>query len=253
MERVQKQLDDLKVALPDEGKLLQQTRDKLQASRIAWEAADYRLAFREAQRSLRPLRILMRAQWEVLVKGLDSPVASPYAVSYFTLPQHVQFLRELQGSVQRGTGLLGGDFEQDIPGDWTVYRTTLDEVDMEARVSNEDPQEGRKCLKLAVKPKVVPLPANGNSKNGDQPKPPDALERTLLAVQSPPVKLTPGSLVRISSWVRTDGPITASADGAVIFDRPRPASRLESASPRPCRNGNNTRCIGVSRRRASSK
>ena len=48
--------------------------------------------------------------------------------------------------------------------------------------------------------------------------PPRALERTFLALHSPAVKLEPGSLVRISAWVRVPKPITGSTDGALLYD-----------------------------------
>ena len=46
---------------------------------------------------------------------------------------------------------------------------------------------------------------------------PEALERTFLAVNSPVVKLPPGTLVRISGWVRVPG-VTATADGVLFYD-----------------------------------
>jgi hypothetical protein len=47
---------------------------------------------------------------------------------------------------------------------------------------------------------------------------PLALERTFLALHSPSVRLQPGTKVRISAWVRIPGPISASPDGALIYD-----------------------------------
>ena len=47
---------------------------------------------------------------------------------------------------------------------------------------------------------------------------PQALERTLLAITSPPVQLKPGTLVQVSGWVCIPEPITASADGALFYD-----------------------------------
>ena len=52
----------------------------------------------------------------------------------------------------------------------------------------------------------------------DANAPPQALERTFLAVHSPAVKLPPGTLVKISGWVRIPKAITASADGALLYD-----------------------------------
>ena len=47
---------------------------------------------------------------------------------------------------------------------------------------------------------------------------PEALERTFLAVDSPKVRVAPGTLVRISGWIRIPQAITATADGALMYD-----------------------------------
>ena len=44
------------------------------------------------------------------------------------------------------------------------------------------------------------------------------LERTFLAVDSPKVRLPPGTLVRVSGWVKVPSPITGTADGALFHD-----------------------------------
>src|SRR5262249_47669368 len=43
------------------------------------------------------------------------------------------------------------------------------------------------------------------------------LEKTFVAVHSPAVRLRPGSLVRISAWVKTSG-VGGSVDGAMFYD-----------------------------------
>jgi len=128
---------------------------------------------------------------------------------------------------------------------WTVQQQTIDAVELEARLvpsseapyikpkkperkkyrfdpsngasqEDPDPQEptlGETVLKLEIKPKVVPV-----SKDIKQPPPPAALERTYLAVNTPAVRLQPGTWVRISGWVYTPGGVQASADGLLIFD-----------------------------------
>src|SRR5262249_3317577 len=67
------------------------------------------------------------------------------------------------------------------------------------------PAEGKLCLKLEIKPKKKDVP------------PPKVLERSFLAVNSPAVRLPPGSLVRISAFVFIPEPITASLDGALLY------------------------------------
>ncbi|MCS7046762.1 MAG: hypothetical protein NZO58_10430, partial [Gemmataceae bacterium] len=47
---------------------------------------------------------------------------------------------------------------------------------------------------------------------------PLALERTLVALTSPAVPLPPGSLVQVSGWICIPVPITASSDGALLYD-----------------------------------
>jgi hypothetical protein len=59
-------------------------------------------------------------------------------------------------------------------------------------------------LKLEVRPR------------GDQK--PQPLERTFLAVESPPVRLPAGTLVRVSGWVKIPGEIALTADGALLYD-----------------------------------
>ena len=63
----------------------------------------------------------------------------------------------------------------------------------------------RKAPKLEITPKNPQLA-------------PRALERTFLAIHSPAVHLQPGTLVEISGWVRIPKKITASADGAMLYD-----------------------------------
>jgi hypothetical protein len=59
---------------------------------------------------------------------------------------------------------------------------------------------------LQVRPKAGPNAA------------PPALEPTYVGVLSPPVRLPPGSLVRVSGWVKLDQPVKASVDGALLYD-----------------------------------
>jgi len=194
-------------------------RDTDQRARIAGDYLknqDYRSAYMEASRAMRPLRLLMRLQWEQAVKPLNgNPAASPYAVSYYTLAKQWAFQETIKRSVP-GTNLLsGGGFEGQPDPSWTVRQTTLDDVVMRPRLSDLKPHEGKQCLELSITPKPIP------AEPGKQPPPvraPEALDRTFLAVTSPTVKLAPGSLVRISGWVRVPEPIKASADGVMFYD-----------------------------------
>lgn len=211
-EKVQQELAKLNVALPDTDLLLKAARERIQSARSAWDAQDYRTAYREAQRAQRPLRVLMRAQWTNLVQGLDTPAASPFGVSYYSLPQHVAFVRQIGAASPEANTLPEGDFEQgaDDPAGWQVVRNTLDDVTLTAKLTG-DAATGKKALHLEARPKP---PAAGQPAT----PPPVALDRTFLAAESGPARLTPGSLAKISFQVKMPLALTATADGLVVYD-----------------------------------
>jgi hypothetical protein len=207
--RVEEQLEKAGHTLPDGQKLLENARIRLVSCNDSWNRGDYREAYAEAGRVLRPLRILMRAQWEQATNELSAPVASPFAVSFYTLPRHWEFAQAVKKG-RIGTNVLpGGDFEatpSPTAETWLTQETTLDEVAMLASRVTESPREGRQCMMLQI------------DRKDKLALPPAALERTFLAVNSPAVRLKPGSLVRISGWIRIPKPIAASADGALLYD-----------------------------------
>src|SRR5262249_10297840 len=96
--RIEGELEQMGHTLPDGKQIMEAARTRLTACEQAWEAGDYTNAYAEAERSMRPLRILMRAQWEQAIRDLDVPVASPYAVSFYTLPRHWRFLQQITQS-----------------------------------------------------------------------------------------------------------------------------------------------------------
>jgi hypothetical protein len=207
--RVEEQLESAGHRIPDGTQLLADARRRLDASASLWKKGEFPEAAAEADRALRPLRILMRAQWEMATRELKGlAVASPYAVGFYTLPRHWQFM-DLIHQGRPGANLLpDGDFEVSPdrpPADWLLQETKLDEVNLAARRVTDRPKQGQQCLLLAIAPK-------------DTAAPPAALERTFLGLNSPVVHCQPGTLVQISFWVRIPGKITASADGALVYD-----------------------------------
>src|SRR6185295_19508170 len=125
------------------------------------------------QRALRPARILMRGQWDLAVKELGTPVASPYSLSFYTLPKHWEMMNQVKSSTLGANVLVGGDFET-VPANpqdaWKIDEPTLDDVEMllirvtELQVpidmkagkvpsAIELPKEGKQCALLQVRPK----------------------------------------------------------------------------------------------------
>ncbi len=247
--KVHEELEKMGVTLSDANGLLNDAKKRLQKSKELWDARNFSEAYHEAERALRPVRILMRAHWEKAVRGLDTPVASPYAVSFYTLPKHWQFMNQKNAATVGANLLKGGDFElppERVQDTWKLDKESLDNVEMTAqRVSEmkvprvklpevktekektllklekkeepkktpalpvaETPIEGKQCLMLQIKQRAeVPMPAV-----------PPALERTMISLTSPAIKLPPGTLVQISGYVNIPVQIAASADGALLYD-----------------------------------
>jgi hypothetical protein len=207
--KVQAELERLGRKLPDGEGLAQKARESLDRCKLYRRNGDSPAAYEAAQVSLQATRLLMRAHWDQAVRGLDAPVASPYATSFFTLPRHYQFVEEVRQLRAGDNVLRGGDFE--APADqtqpnWLIEDVpSLDAVDITARRVRDFPHGGGQCLML----KVAPKPS--------QTAPP-VLERTFVAIYSPAVHLEPGTIVKISAWIRVPGPITGSVDGALLYD-----------------------------------
>lgn len=211
VERIDKQLAEIGHPEGSSSALLGDARKHLQEAQAAWQrggVTDYRIAYEASQRALRPLRLLMRAHWQRAVGGVDAPICSPYAVCFETLPAHYRMVSDVRASQSLPNLLQHGQFEeamsQTVPG-WSLQQTTLDGVSLRAERVAEDPKEGKQCLKLEIAP-------------GDGHARPVALERTFLALHSPPVQLKPGTLVRISGWIKIPQPIVATNDGVLFFD-----------------------------------
>ncbi len=223
--RVEEELEKSGHTLPDGQALMKDAYDRLKAAKALWENHQYGAAYQEAQRALRPARIMMRAQWDKALRGLETPVSSPYAVSFYTLPRHWEFMDQINASSPGANLLTAGDFEV-VPGrpveQWYTQQSTLDEVDLRAErvaeIAVKPPKnakagaqttltakEGRQFLVLEIKPKSKTVPVSG-------------LERTYLAVSSPTVKLAPGTLVRVSGWMAVPESIQLSPDGALLYD-----------------------------------
>ncbi len=207
--RIHEELKNLGKKVDDGDALLETARLWLEKSRKHRVDGLFPEAYADGQRALRAVRILMRQHWDAVVLKLTTPVACPYALSFYTLPRFWQYYDGLSKLKPGKNVLTDGNFEwpprtrdkywglEDAP--------SRDDVVGEAKRVANDPREGKQCLMLKLKPKN-PLKAA------------QVLERSFLALHSPAVSLPPGTPVRISAWVRVPEEISGSPDGALLYD-----------------------------------
>jgi hypothetical protein len=275
--KVHDQLVQLNHSVPDAPGLVSDAQRRLKESRQLWEKRAFADAYQKAQEALRPLRILMRAEWEKAVRGTDSPLTTPYTASYFTLPRHWQMVDQLASATWGKNVLPGGDFEkmpQRPEEAWHLEDPPpLDDVELIAQRVGEvlEPELKKDTDKDKDKDNVKVQPGKDGSnpnmlinktnttRSDDKPAPtikapphegklcamlkivprqkgvaPRALERTVLALNSPVVRLEPGRIVRISGWICMPNGVTASDDGALLYDTAGGdafALRLNKATP----------------------
>ncbi len=207
--QVQAELAKAGQVLPDGESLAAKAREWLDRCKAQRRNGEFAEAYTSAQIALQAVRFLMRAHWDQATRGLSAPVASPYAVSVFTLPRHYQFVEEVRRQRPEANALPEGDFEtppgQEMPG-WKAQAVPpLDDVQMAAERVAEFPHGGKQCLRLQVSPRQPQLA-------------PQVVERTFVAIHTPAVRLPPGTLVKISAWMRIPKAILGSADGALLYD-----------------------------------
>jgi hypothetical protein len=240
--------------------LFKQAADYHDAARRQFAARLFDKAHQHATRALRPLRVVMYDHWKQATATLDTPTASPYAVSFFSLPRHWELFKQVQGTRPGENMLPHGGFELSgkipaagvrvdaLPG-WAARFGTLDRVNVAAGVvpaeklaEKPEPRKAPEPMKGPFAPGrpiadpgegyAPPTPELGNgllrlevrrrTEVGSDGKPVSVshgpLERTFLAVDSPPVRLPPGTLVRVSGWVKVPREIEGSADGVLFYD-----------------------------------
>jgi hypothetical protein len=210
--RTHEELADLAPPVRNADELLQQAEQRLETARKHEKTKDYQNAYLEALRALRPLRILMRSHWEQAVRTLDVPSASPFAVTFYTLPQHWRLHVQLNGTKLGANALRDGDFEaatrlpnfvaaanarsgkdigapaSSLPA-WTVQQQTLDAVELEARLIPAAIAKVERPEK-APKKKGRYDPSTGASTDPPEPPVPDLGECVLKLEVRPKVIVT---------------------------------------------------------------
>jgi hypothetical protein len=212
LERVTKvdaELSSLGVGQPDAPHILTKTRDLVEFAEQALERRDFDAARQMAADAMQLQRILQRAHWNDAVRKLSSPVSSPYATSFQTLPEHWRLIARLgESRMDNNVNLLrSGNFEDIdtmVVARWQHSQKEIPGIRAAAELYPEA-QEGRYSLRLVA----APVPGK---------EIPAAMPRKPVTVTSPPVTVEAGQVVSVTGWVRVASPITHSLDGGMLYD-----------------------------------
>ncbi len=197
-----------RTSVPALPKWLATARKSLQLCDSQLPAGDALSAALNAQRAMRSLRLIERAYWEGAIKGLVSPVTSPAAVSYGTLPCHWRLIDRLSNCRFSQNQLAGGDFEDIgtmMRTGWRYIFHPAPTVQASVDLLPQAARSGRLGVRLLVTPT-------------DAKNPPAVVESPPILFTSPTVPIEAGQIVCIHGWVRVPGPITASSDGLLVVD-----------------------------------
>jgi len=197
-------------------------RERMQSSDASLGAGDYPTAYRQAQRAMRALRLLERAQWEAAVARLPSPLAHPAAVSLTTLPASWSLIERTLAGPPGPNLLAGGDLEDLntlLGAGWQHFRHAPPEGSAEAELVATAAHSGRYGLRLAASPPHSDRDDSRPIASALLPDGCDVLAETPpSSMTSPPVPVDAGQVVCIHGWVQVPEPIAGSVDGLMIVD-----------------------------------
>ncbi|MFV2068682.1 MAG: hypothetical protein ACC645_17055, partial [Pirellulales bacterium] len=183
-----------------------QTSSKLIDSYRA--SADHVRAYAEASHTVSSLGEAERLRWQQVVRQWETPITSPLAMRYATLPDDLLFADRLKQARWGANRLPGGDFE-DLDEvrrvGWSHQTHQIEGLDSRVRLLQDQPRSGRFCLRLET---TVREPRDA----------PRLVASAPVWITSPPVHVEAGQVVRIHGWLRIPRPIADSVDGLMVID-----------------------------------
>lgn len=165
----------------------------------------------QCQAALQSIRILQRIHWDAAVAERSSAIASPYTISFQTLPEHWRFIRRLGSTHFAGyeNSLPSGNFENTdtarmISSGWKNIQGDIEGVRAAAELASLGSRGGFALRLLAVPDTSAEIPV--------------ALEGIPIALETPPVTVTPGQIIHISGRIRLQARPAASIEGVTVTE-----------------------------------
>jgi hypothetical protein len=207
---IHRQLMEIADPVYDAPAILKSADQQIAHAEAAWSRQDYIGALRAADDALQALRNLQRVHWIDAVEGFNSPLASPHAVCFSTLPDHYRLIDKVGRSIMNPSDeanlLPSGSFEnqESLAQEWQLVPFDAPRIYALGAMDGKAPREGDYDLQLVVRRKDA--------------RPIDATAGSVKFV-SPSMPVRAGQVLHVSGWVRIAGrPIAAEADGATLHD-----------------------------------
>jgi len=159
----------------------------------------------KADQSLRQLRWNL---WNQAVRFFPTPVASPYCISFQTLPNHWELVEQMKTGRWGPNILNGSDFE-DLQvlkqAGWLHHQEAASGYLTAVELSSKEPHAGNYCLHLSTQ---------------DQPaaKPDKSSQRPRVRIISGPIEVKAGNRLRIHRWAQVSPRSQHHSDGLLIYD-----------------------------------
>lgn len=195
--------------VPEAGDLLISAQTMVARAREQLQASNYAEARRLSAFTLQVLRKLQRAHWENAVAPMTSPVSSPHAICFNTLPDHWHAIAGLgtSGEGFEENQLRSGDFEDlatMTAAGWQQLRTAVADPQRKVAELHDDAAAGQFCLRLRSR-------ASHDTQLAQHIGPD-------VVVVSPKIPLRGGQIVVVSGQVRVDSLAEDEIDGLMIYD-----------------------------------
>jgi len=172
----------------------------------------YSQAYLAARNAAFPIEHWKRDIWNRCTKLLQSPVSSPLAVDFVTLPEQMRFAAAITGPPPGENLLVGGDFENlqtMLQAGWRHSEHVRPDLQTSVELSPVAPFADGHSLHLQVQTIKQQSPTALATQLVESPP---------LWVTSAPVHLAAGDAVCIRGQVRVLQPVVGSVDGLMIID-----------------------------------
>lgn len=208
--RVHQSLPGIAVPHPEDGRrFLQEAKLRLDRAETALRKQQYADARGSANECMQWCRLLQRSDWEEAIRHLPNPTASPWALSFQSLPDHWRLMRQVENfsSLDSLENLLPSgafdNYNDMVAEGWKSDQHEVENVDSSAELYGVA-RQGRSSLRLSA---LQIDPSDG-----------DVFSKPLVSIVSPGVNVRAGQIVRISGWAKIPKNIVGSVEGAMIYD-----------------------------------